>query len=104
MARLKNPLHSLDASGKLGPGIRYASSRGMARGIAKRGKGGTAGLGQQRQSSIISEAGRLWRTRSGAGPEATYQEYVGNISRNNWYFMTGAVLLEWNAETMMVAE
>ena len=85
MARVKAPLQSVRASGRFGNALRYSHS--VNRDVVKRNKtgGATAGLPQQRQASIISEGGRLWKTRTGRGPEATYRAYVAGISANSWF-------------------
>ena len=103
MAKVKNPLWSVAASGKIGRSHRYVRSRQTNKCVSRRTGQATAGLGQRRQSSIISEGARLWGTREGRGPEATYREYVAGISANNWYFMVDAVLLEWDIDTLMPA-
>ena len=101
MAKVTHPLHSISATGKLGGGLRYAKSRGQARAIAKRSSGATESIGQQRQSAIIAEAGRLWRREDSTGPEFRYQEYVGNISRADWFFWFDAVLLSYDDNQLL---
>ena len=104
MAKVKNPLWSLRASGKITDTHRYARSRGQDRCVYRKTGQATAGLPQRRQASIISEGARLWGRRDSKGPEETYREYVAGISANNWYFMTDAILLEWDANTLMPAD
>ena len=103
MAKVRNPLWSVEASGRFGGNLRYARARGQSRALRNRTDGAVRAIGQRRQASIIGEAGRLWTTRAGRGPEATYREYVAAVSGLNWYFMTGDILLEWNADTLMPA-
>ena len=103
MAKVKNPLFSVQASGKIGGNHRFARSRSQDRCLNRRTGQATAGLGQRRQASVISEGARIWNTRDGRGPEPSYREYVSGISADNWYFMTDAVLLEWDANTLMPA-
>ena len=73
------------------------------RAVRNRTNGAVQGIGQRRQASLISEAGRLWTSRNGRGPEKSYRAYIAAVSRENWYYMTGAVLLEWDENTLMPA-
>ena len=102
MAKLEGPLWSLDATGRLGDTIRYARFRGLHRAKVKNPPDAARGLRQRRQAAIISEGARLWRQPGSRGPEPTYQDYVGGLSREGWYFYLDAVLMEWSDEQLLV--
>ena len=103
MAKVRNPLFSQEASGRIGENLRYAKSRGVNRAVARRSTGAAGLLAQRRQAAIIGTAGQLWKTESGRGPEETYQKYVGGVSRESYFFAVGDVLLTWTVDTMMVS-
>lgn len=104
MAKVKSPLWSIDASGKFGGNVRYSRARGQNRAVRNRTGNAVQGIGQRRQASIMSEAGRIWKTVAGKGPEQNYQAYIGVLSKESFYFMSDDILLEWDDETIMVAE
>ena len=103
MAKLKAPLWSVSASGKIAGSLLYSRQRGIDRVTGKRFARSVTRTPQRRQSSIISEAARLWKTPAGRGPETSYREYVAGISREPWLFAVGAILLEWNDQQLMTA-
>lgn len=103
MAKVKNPLNSLEASGPLGASIRYARQRGQDRAVARQRGTAARSPGQNRQGSIISEGARLWMTVAGKGPETRYQTYIANLSNEDWFFWDGAILLEWSYDQLLVA-
>ena len=103
MAKTKLPLYSIRASGKLGGGLRYAHRRGRDIALSNRTGRATQGLAQRRQSNIVSEAARMWRNKAQPDSATTYRDFVASVSAQNWYFTTGAILLEWNDSMLMPA-
>lgn len=103
MAKVRNPLYSITASGKFGSNVRYARSRGVDRALRNRTGNATSGIQQRRQASVIAENGRLWKTRGGQELDATYQDSVAAVSALNWFFVSKDILLEWDINTLMAA-
>lgn len=103
MAKVKFPLHSFRATGGIAQSVYYNRLMGVDRATKKRAAGSSRQLPQRRQATLVSEAARLWNSPESRGPEPVYQDYIGAVSRENWFFATDAILLEWSYEQLMPA-
>jgi len=103
MAKVKSPLKSIRASGGIAGAVYFAHLVGRDRATKKRDAGSSKQLPQRRQATLVSEAARLWNVPESRGPETVYQEYIGAVSRENWFFANDAVLLEWSYDQLMPA-
>lgn len=101
MAKVKNPLHSFEATGSIGRTQTYLkrNRQNLAKATYRRIR--TTPIVQKRQQQVISYTGALQRTRYKDITPLTYPELVRSNSDIGIFFWFDDVILDWSYLNLM---